>query len=39
MQFATLPHELTRKNLELFARDVIPALRPIAEPFLHGGIE
>ena len=32
MQFATLPHDLTRKNLESFARNVIPALRSIAEP-------
>jgi alkanesulfonate monooxygenase SsuD/methylene tetrahydromethanopterin reductase-like flavin-dependent oxidoreductase (luciferase family) len=31
MQFATLPHELTMKNLELFARRVIPALRSVAE--------
>ena len=38
MQFATLPHELKRKNLELFAREVIPHLRAIAEPSSHGGI-
>ena len=31
MQFATLPHDLTRKNLELFARYVIPKLRPVGE--------
>ena len=27
LQFATLPADLTRKNMELFARDVIPHLR------------
>jgi hypothetical protein len=26
-QFGTLPADLTRKNLELFARDVLPALK------------
>jgi alkanesulfonate monooxygenase SsuD/methylene tetrahydromethanopterin reductase-like flavin-dependent oxidoreductase (luciferase family) len=31
MQFATLPQELTRKNLELFAREVIPELRDVGE--------
>jgi alkanesulfonate monooxygenase SsuD/methylene tetrahydromethanopterin reductase-like flavin-dependent oxidoreductase (luciferase family) len=31
MQFATLPHDLTRKNLELFARNVIPDLADVAE--------
>jgi len=32
MQFATLPHDLTKKNLELFATKVIPHLRNICEP-------
>jgi alkanesulfonate monooxygenase SsuD/methylene tetrahydromethanopterin reductase-like flavin-dependent oxidoreductase (luciferase family) len=28
-QFATLPAELTRKNMEIFAREVMPALRKL----------
>ena len=32
MQFATLPHDLTKKNLELFATKVIPHLANIGEP-------
>jgi len=28
-QFGTLPADLTRKNLELFATDVLPALRKL----------
>jgi alkanesulfonate monooxygenase SsuD/methylene tetrahydromethanopterin reductase-like flavin-dependent oxidoreductase (luciferase family) len=28
-QFGTLPADLTRKNLELFAREVMPALKPL----------
>jgi alkanesulfonate monooxygenase SsuD/methylene tetrahydromethanopterin reductase-like flavin-dependent oxidoreductase (luciferase family) len=28
-QFATLPADLTRRNMELFAREVIPALKPL----------
>jgi alkanesulfonate monooxygenase SsuD/methylene tetrahydromethanopterin reductase-like flavin-dependent oxidoreductase (luciferase family) len=31
MQFATLPHDLTKRNLEIFARKVIPPLRGLAE--------
>ncbi|MGA8870322.1 MAG: LLM class flavin-dependent oxidoreductase [Candidatus Acidiferrales bacterium] len=31
LQFATLPHELTKRNSELFAREVIPGLRHLAE--------
>jgi alkanesulfonate monooxygenase SsuD/methylene tetrahydromethanopterin reductase-like flavin-dependent oxidoreductase (luciferase family) len=31
MQFATLPHDLTKQSLELFARKVIPALRQVGE--------
>jgi alkanesulfonate monooxygenase SsuD/methylene tetrahydromethanopterin reductase-like flavin-dependent oxidoreductase (luciferase family) len=31
LQFGTLPHELTKKNLEIFARKVIPGLRHLAE--------
>jgi hypothetical protein len=26
-QFGTLPADLTKKNLELFAKDVLPALK------------
>jgi alkanesulfonate monooxygenase SsuD/methylene tetrahydromethanopterin reductase-like flavin-dependent oxidoreductase (luciferase family) len=29
-QFGTLPAELTRKNLELFAREVMPALKRLS---------
>ena len=29
LQFGPLPHDLTRKNLELFARKVMPELRPL----------
>jgi alkanesulfonate monooxygenase SsuD/methylene tetrahydromethanopterin reductase-like flavin-dependent oxidoreductase (luciferase family) len=32
LQFGTLPHQLTRQNLEQFARKVIPALRHLGEP-------
>jgi hypothetical protein len=28
-QFGTLPADLTRKNLELFAREVMPALKAL----------
>ena len=28
-QFGTLPADLTKKNLELFARDVLPALKKL----------
>jgi hypothetical protein len=28
-QFGTLPADLTRKNLELFANDVLPALKKL----------
>jgi alkanesulfonate monooxygenase SsuD/methylene tetrahydromethanopterin reductase-like flavin-dependent oxidoreductase (luciferase family) len=31
MQFATLPHDLTKRSLELFATKVIPQLRQIGE--------
>jgi alkanesulfonate monooxygenase SsuD/methylene tetrahydromethanopterin reductase-like flavin-dependent oxidoreductase (luciferase family) len=31
LQFATLPHDLTKRNLELFAQKVIPSLRPLGE--------
>jgi len=31
LQFGTLPHDLTRRNLELFAGQVIPQLRHLAE--------
>ena len=30
--FGTLPADLTKKNLELFARKVMPRLRPLGEP-------
>jgi alkanesulfonate monooxygenase SsuD/methylene tetrahydromethanopterin reductase-like flavin-dependent oxidoreductase (luciferase family) len=29
-QFGTLPADLTQKNMELFAREVMPALKPLA---------
>ncbi len=32
LQFGTLPAELTRKNTEMFAREVMPALRGAAPP-------
>jgi hypothetical protein len=28
-QFGTLPADLTRKNMELFAREVLPALKAL----------
>jgi len=28
-QFATLPADLTRRNMELFAREVMPALKAL----------
>jgi alkanesulfonate monooxygenase SsuD/methylene tetrahydromethanopterin reductase-like flavin-dependent oxidoreductase (luciferase family) len=31
LQFGTLPHDLTVRNLELFAKKVIPPLRPLGE--------
>lgn len=31
LHFGSLPHDLTMKNLELFAREVMPALRPLGE--------
>ncbi|MDE3110739.1 MAG: hypothetical protein KGL02_12450, partial [Acidobacteriota bacterium] len=31
LQFATLPRALTKRNSELFAREVIPGLRHLAE--------
>ena len=31
LQFGTLPHDLTTRNLELFATKVIPSLRPLGE--------
>jgi hypothetical protein len=30
-QFGTLPADLTRKNMEIFAREVMPALKALAE--------
>ena len=27
LQFATLPHDLTKKNLEIFSKEVMPKLR------------
>jgi alkanesulfonate monooxygenase SsuD/methylene tetrahydromethanopterin reductase-like flavin-dependent oxidoreductase (luciferase family) len=32
LQFGTLPHDLTVKNMELFAREVMPHLRPLGQP-------
>jgi hypothetical protein len=31
LQFGTLPHDLTIKNATLFAREVMPHLRPLGE--------
>ena len=31
MQFGTLPHELTKKSTEIFAKEVIPHFRRGAE--------
>lgn len=31
MQFGTLPHDLTKKNIDIFTSKVIPALRSLAE--------
>jgi alkanesulfonate monooxygenase SsuD/methylene tetrahydromethanopterin reductase-like flavin-dependent oxidoreductase (luciferase family) len=32
LHFGTLPADLTKKNLELFAKKVMPRLRPLGEP-------
>jgi alkanesulfonate monooxygenase SsuD/methylene tetrahydromethanopterin reductase-like flavin-dependent oxidoreductase (luciferase family) len=32
LQFGSLPHDLTVKNMERFAREVMPALRPLGQP-------
>ena len=32
LQFGSLPHDLTVKNMELFAREVMPHLRPLGQP-------
>jgi alkanesulfonate monooxygenase SsuD/methylene tetrahydromethanopterin reductase-like flavin-dependent oxidoreductase (luciferase family) len=37
LQFATLPHHLTKRNLELFARTVVPTLRHLGEAPAHAG--
>jgi len=37
LQFATLPHDLTKRNLEIFARRVIPTLRQLGEEPAHAG--
>jgi alkanesulfonate monooxygenase SsuD/methylene tetrahydromethanopterin reductase-like flavin-dependent oxidoreductase (luciferase family) len=29
LQFGSLPADLTRRNMELFAREIMPALRPL----------
>jgi alkanesulfonate monooxygenase SsuD/methylene tetrahydromethanopterin reductase-like flavin-dependent oxidoreductase (luciferase family) len=31
-QFATLPADLTRRNMELFAREVMPAVKALKSP-------
>ena len=31
MQFGTLPADLTKRSMELFAREVMPALRPLGD--------
>jgi alkanesulfonate monooxygenase SsuD/methylene tetrahydromethanopterin reductase-like flavin-dependent oxidoreductase (luciferase family) len=32
LQFGSLPHDLTVRNMELFARQVMPHLRPLGQP-------
>ena len=32
LQFGSLPHDLTMKNMTLFAREVMPHLRPLGQP-------
>ena len=39
LQFATLPPDLTRRNLELFARRVIPRLRHLGEGAAAGSVQ
>jgi hypothetical protein len=34
MQFGTLPHDMTKRNMELFARKVMPRLRHVGEDAL-----
>jgi hypothetical protein len=29
LHFGSMPHELTKKNIELFSREVLPALEPL----------
>ena len=36
LQFGSLPHDLTIKNMELFAREVMPHLRPLGQPAVAG---
>ena len=31
LQFATLPRDLTEKNMRLFAKEVLPALQPLTD--------
>ncbi|HEY5608768.1 MAG TPA: LLM class flavin-dependent oxidoreductase, partial [Alphaproteobacteria bacterium] len=31
LQFGSLPADLTRKSMELFAREVMPALKPLGD--------
>ena len=31
LQFATLPRDLTEKNIRLFAKEVLPALQPLSD--------
>jgi alkanesulfonate monooxygenase SsuD/methylene tetrahydromethanopterin reductase-like flavin-dependent oxidoreductase (luciferase family) len=38
MQFGTLPHDLTEKNIRLFAREVLPALQGLTDKE-YGGME
>ncbi|MPZ13295.1 MAG: LLM class flavin-dependent oxidoreductase [Chloroflexi bacterium] len=39
LQFGSLPHDLTVKNMELFAREVMPHLRPLGQPLTTGAVE
>jgi len=36
MQFGTLPHDKTARNIELFAREVLPAIQPLGDRDYRG---
>ena len=35
-QFGSLPHDLTVKNLRLFAKEVLPAIQPLGDENYRG---